>query len=186
MRTIVEMLESGSVAGRMSFGTRCLFGIVSILVLSACGTTSDVRPSRYAMLFDTLEVPPLKVEAQTPPSDAFLEQLQQAFVQQIRNQNLFANVVTKAEPRVLGGVLTLNATILSWDEQPEEGAIEIRLGIEDMGSSCELTHATTKGALKRTGNADSGTPTEQYEIQPLVEGAAAFVNDFMHPNPYEL
>lgn len=146
---------------------------------------SDVRPSRYSMLFDTLEVPPLKVEAQTSPSAAFLEQLQQAFVQQIRNQNLFANVVTKAEPRVLGGVLTLNATILSWDEQPEEGTIEIRLGIADMGSSCEFTHATTKGALKRTAAAD-GSSTVQYEIHPLVEGTVAFVNGFMHPNPYEL
>ncbi len=142
---------------------------------------SDVRPSRYAMLFDTLEVPPLKVEAQTPPSEAFLKQLQQAFIQKIRNEQLFARVVSKAESRERGGVLTLNATILSWDEQPEEGAIEIRLGIEDMGSSCEFTHATTTGTLKRTD-----ASTGQYEIQPLVEGTAAFVSGFMHPNPYEL
>ena len=191
----------------MSFRTRNLFGIICIFVLSACGTTqhaaqphampqpsptvapsetsmlpdSDVRPSRYSMLFDTLEVPPLKVEAQTPPSEAFLKQLQQAFIQKIRNEQLFAQVVSKAEPRMLGGVLTLKATILSWDEQPEEGTVEIRLGIEDMGSSCEFTHATTKGALKR---ADAGAG--QYEIQPLVEGTAAFVAGFMRPNPSEL
>ncbi len=190
---------------------RCLFGIMSILILSACGTTqrttqphampqppptvtpsstsmtpdSDVQPSCYSMLFDTLEIPPLKVEAKTPPSQAFLEQLQQAFVQQIQNQNLFANVVTKAEPRVLGGVLTLNATILSWDAQPEEGTIEIQLGIEDMESSCEFTYATTKGTLKQTDATAAGS-SGHYEIQELVEGTAAFVHDFMHPVPYQL
>ena len=192
----------------MLFRTRNLFGIICILVLSACGTTqnaaqphamptvapsetsmlpdSDVRPSRFSMLFDTLEVPPLKVEAQTPPSEAFLKQLQQAFIQKIRNAQLFSRVVTKAKPRERGGVLTLNAKILSWDEQPEEGTIEIRLGIEDMGSSCEFTHATTKGKLKRTDAAAQGSSTGQYEIQPLVEGTAAFVHDFMHPVPYQL
>ncbi len=196
----------------MMIWKRCLLGIISILVLAACGMTqhttqpdtmpqpsptvapsetsmvpdSDVRPSRYSMLFDTLEVPPVKVEAQTPPSEKFLEQLHQAVMQQIRNQNLFTNVVTKAEPRVLGGVLTLNTIILSWDAQPDEGTIEIRLGIEDMGSSCEFTYSTTKGALKRIDAADSGSSTGQYEIQPLVEGTAAFVHDFMHPVPYQL
>ena len=146
----------------------------------------DVHRSRYSMLFDTLEVPPLNVKAQTSPSEELLTQLQQAFVQQIRNQHLFAKVVTKAEPRERGGVLTLNATILSWDTQPEEGTIEIRLGIEDMGSSCEFTHATTKGTLKRTDAAAAGSSPGRYEIQPLVEGTAAFVKDFMHPDPYGL
>ncbi|HHZ83333.1 MAG TPA: hypothetical protein EYN60_04875 [Nitrospirales bacterium] len=206
------MNDETNKGGAMMFWKRCLFGIVSILVLSACGTTqhtaqphampqpspiaassetsmapdSDVRSSRYSMLFDTLEVPPLKVEAQTPPSEEFLEQLHQAVMEQIRNQHLFTHVVTKAEPRVLGGVLTLTAIILSWDAQPDEGTIEIRLGIEDMGTSCEFTYATTKGALKRIDAAAAGSSTGQYEIQPLVEGTAAFVHGFMRPVPYQL
>ena len=64
----------------------------------------------------------------------------------------------------LGGVLTLNVTILSWDAQSEEGTIGVRLGIADMGSSCEFTSATTTGALTRTDAAAAGSSTEQYEI----------------------
>ena len=192
-------------------GIRVVVAMVFILVWSACGTTqqpvqshvmpqpsaaivptetsmmpnSAVRPSRYSALFDTIEVPALHVEASRPPSEAFLRNLQQAFIAEIRNENLFATVVANAEARELGGVLTLKATILFWDENPEEGTLEIRLGIEDMGSSCEFTHATTKGALKRI-DASEDSVTGQYEITPLVEGTAAFVKDFMRPNPYEL
>jgi hypothetical protein len=151
---------------------------------SSMSPDSDVRPSRYSMLFDTLEVPPLKVEAKNPPSEEFVTQLQQAVIQKLRRTQLFAHVVSEAEARERGGVLTLNARILFWEEHSEEGVIEIRLGIEDMGSSCEFTHATTKGGLKRTGA--GGSTTGQYDIEPLLEGTVDFVNGFMHPNPYEL
>ncbi len=196
-------------SGHMLFVMRCLFGIIAICMLPACGImqktaqphsmpqpsltsassepavlpNSEVRPSRYAMLFNTLEVPPLKLEAQTPPSEEFLEQLQQAFINKIRDTQLFARVVSKAETRERDGVLTLDVSILSWDEQPAGGVIEIRLGIVDMRGRCEFTHATTRGELKRIGAIAQASSIGQYEINPLVDGVAVFVTDFMHPHP---
>ena len=193
----------------MTIFSRCLIGMLFSLTLAACGTTqtiqsrsmvqsviesspqetsmvsaSDVRPSRYSAVFDTLQIPQVHVEAITPPSDEFLQHLRQALIKKIRSEHLFAHVVSKAAPRERGGVLTLNATILSWDEQPEGGILKIRLGIEDMGSSCEFTHATTTGTLKRTEA--RRTESLPYEIQPLLEGTAAFVTGFMRPTPHEM
>jgi len=182
-----------------------------VVVLSACGTTSkttqphaipqpaslviphetsmlpdsEVQPSRFSMLFDSLEVPLATVESKASPSGALLEQLQQAVIQKIRNAQLFAGVVPKAKSHQRG-ILTLTTTILSWDEHTEEGTIGIRLGIVDTGSSCELTYATTTGTLKRMGHANIGVSTGPYEIQPLVDGTAAFVSGFMRPKLLEL
>gem|GEM_PF-2354035 len=202
-------MNRGLCSGRILLVMRYLCGIIAICILSACGTmpktaqphslpqpsltgdslelaalpNSEVRSSRYAMLFDTLEVPPLKLEAKNPLPEEFLEQLRHSFIQKIRDTKLFARVVAKVETRDLGGVLTLDVSILSWDEQPAGGVIEIRLGIVDMRGLCEFTHATTKGELKRIGAIAKASPVGQYEINPLVDGVAVFVTDFMHPHP---
>ena len=146
---------------------------------------SKVIPSRYSMLFNTLEVPLPKVKASTQPPEALLKNLQQAVIQKIRAEHLFSRVITKSEDPLDGAVLTLNATILSWEAHADKSTIEIKLQIEHMVGKCEFTNATTKGSLNHVDNGEKGH-TIIYEIDPLVDGTTAFIKDFMVPNPVSL
>ena len=146
---------------------------------------SKVIPSRYSMLFNTLEVPLPKVKASTQPPEALLKNLQQAVIQKIRAEHLFSRVITKSEDPLDGAVLTLNATILSWEAHADKSTIEIKLQIEHMVGKCEFTNATTKGSLNHVDNGEKGH-TIMYEIDPLVDGTTAFIKDFMVPNPVSL
>ena len=145
---------------------------------------SDVRPSRQAVFFNTLDVPPVATKTQQALPIGFQEHLQTSLIRIMKDTRLFSDVMPDAPYQPGGGgVLSVRGTILTWTADETSAWVTIHVALIAKGIGDQFAESTAAGVIKRrtvddTSAAGNG---EIYDLTPLVEGIAAFITTFMDP-----
>ena len=151
---------------------------------AASSLPSDVRPSRQAVFFNTLDVPPVATKTQQALPIGFQEHLQTSLIRIMKETRLFSNVMPDAPYQPGGGgVLSVRGTILTWTADETSAWVTIHVALIAKGIGDQFAESTAAGVIKRRTVDDTSAAgnVEAYDLTPLVEGIAAFVTTFMDP-----
>jgi len=147
----------------------------AIATAQTVGMAQTTGGLKYPLV--TLEIPPLINEIGAP--SAILASLQQTVIDEIKKKNLYSDVLPGTD--VLDGVLTIQGTVVSWDEAdgasqtegaPGAGTLTVELSIFQKIVPCPLNRAVVTGEVSPTMLASQFVQSDH----ALVKGLLAFLS----------